>query len=417
MPDTPQTALDGTLFASDPLAFSPADTEQALPLSADARGRGTPDDDPDPGGDGIPAAPEPPERPDYPRIDTSQREAPEVDQDARNRQALTGLLATLGTAFASAGDDPTMLNISAGLTQGANEQLRQRQEEFKRRQQAFNEFLTEAQRFNREMQQRETEADYERRLAAFEQQSEARQSALDRRADRRQSRTEDERQHQQTLEEIRERGEQRRRTQRVENEASGNDGESSDPIRMDDLSVPSDPVEANRRLGIVEERLRTMKEMRPKFQYQETVTQKGEDGVPRDTVVTKTDQGYKERLSSLQQYRAALQSQLPDEERQDARPRMEEMPSVFNPPLLDNPLQGGEGQSDGVRQQTQSDTDGSSQDSTGTETDPIRQAAREQAPQLDTVTQADIGAAVEQFGEGADEVRLLREIRQIQQNQ
>jgi uncharacterized coiled-coil protein SlyX len=50
-------------------------------------------------------------------------------------------------------------------------------------------------------------------------------------------------------------------------------------------------------------------------------------------------------------------------------------------------------------------------------TDRINQLARQEAPQTDTVTQADIGAAVETYGVDAFHVRLLRRIRQIQQNQ
>ena len=414
--ETPTTALEGTLFAKDPQVPSPADTQRALPLSDDARGnrQDTPPDDP--GGDSIPAAPEPPGAPDYPRVDTSQREAPEVNQEARNRQALAGLLGTLGTAFASAGDDPTMLNISAGLSQGAGDQLRQRHEEFKRRQQAFNEFLTQAQRFNREMQQRETQADYERRLSAFEQQSEARQGALDRRADRRQSQAEDQRQHEQTLEEIRERGEQRRRTQRVENQNSGGGGGGgSEPIQMDDLSIPNDPAEAERRLNMVNARLDEMRANKNRFQYQEQTTTTTDEGVPQDTVVTRTDEDFLRRLGQLEQYRSVLEQQVLEQRGENGSPG----PTRSGPAATrgsrvnpgDVPNRGGRRQRENRQQDQTSQRNGQE------ETDPVRQAARQQAPQVDTVTQADIGAAVEQFGEGADEVRLLREIRQIQQNQ
>jgi len=289
-----------------------------------------------PMGDGqptsIPDAPEPPERPDFPRIDVEQQ-APQPNQEARNRQALTGLLGALGTAFASAGDDPTMLNISSGLTQGSGEQLRQRREAFKQRQEAFNEFLTEAQRFNREMEQKETQAEYERKLADFERQSTARQNALDRRSDRIQSRVDDQREHEQTLEEIRTRGEQRRRTQRVENQAGG--GGSTEPIQMDDLSVPSDPIEAERRLNMVNARLEEMQKNRDRFTYEER-NERGE-------MVTRTDEEYRERLSKMEQYRRLLRDQVQsgsrdesnrDSGRQDAggaaSGRVTSQPSIFN---------------------------------------------------------------------------------------
>lgn len=288
-----------------PFSIAPPDEEEtasALPMSPVGGQQGD-------GQQGSPPErPEAPSAPSYPRIDTSQRERPTADQDARNRQALTGLLGALGTAFADAGDDPTMLNVASGLTQGAGQQLRSRREEMRQRQEAYNEFLTEAQRFNRKMQQRETEADFERRLSAFEARSDARQNALDRRADRRQAQQEqradrqaDQREQEQALERIQERGQQRRRTQRIENENDGG-GDTSEPIRMDDLSVPNDPAEAERRLNMVNTRLGQMRGSRERFQFQER-NERGE-------MVTRTDEEYKERLSRLEQYRSLLQDQV-----------------------------------------------------------------------------------------------------------
>jgi hypothetical protein len=294
-----------------PFSIAPPDEEEtasALPMSpvgggqqgGDQQGDGQQGTPPDP--------PEAPSAPSYPRIDTDERERPTADQDARNRQALTGLLGALGTAFADAGDDPTMLNIASGLTQGASGQIRQRREELKQRQEAYNEFLTEAQRFNRKMQQRETQADFERRLSEFEARSDARQGALDRRADRRQARQEqradrraDERDQEQALQRIRERGQQRRRTQRIENEDDGG-GDTSEPIRMDDLSVPNDPAEAERRLNMVETRLQQMRGNRGRFTYEE----RNDRGVLEE----RTDEEYRERLSRLEQYRELLRNQV-----------------------------------------------------------------------------------------------------------
>lgn len=283
-----------------PFSIAPPDEEEtasALPMSpvgggqqgGNQQGDGQQGTPPDP--------PEVPSAPSYPRIDTDERERPTADQEARNRQALTGLLGALGTAFADAGDDPTMLNIASGLTQGASGQIRQRREELKQRQEAYNEFLTEAQRFNRKMQQREAQADFERRLSEFEARSDARQGALDRRADRRA----DERDQEQALERIRERGQQRRRTQRIENEDDGG-GDTSEPIRMGDLSVPNDPAEAERRLNMVETRLQQMRGNRGRFTYEE----RNDRGVLEE----RTDEEYRERLSRLEQYRELLRNQV-----------------------------------------------------------------------------------------------------------
>lgn len=287
-----------------PFTIAPPDEEEtrsALPMGTQTQGDGQPTD--------IPGSPTAPDAPSYPRIDTDQRERPTADQDARNRQALTGLLGALGTAFADAGDDPTMLNIASGLTQGAGQQLRQRREELKQRQEAYSEFLTEAQRFNLKMQQRETQADFERRLSEFEAQSDARQGALDRRADitqeriqARQDRKEGRREHKRTIREIQARGEQRRRTQRIENQTSSGGGDTTEPIRMDDLSVPSDPVEAERRLNMVETRLQQMRGNRGRFTYEE----RNDRGILEE----RTDEEYRERLSRLEQYRELLRNQV-----------------------------------------------------------------------------------------------------------
>lgn len=206
----------------DPLATQdPSQTAKALPFSDSAVG-GQPIQ--------IPDVPDRPERPDLPRIDPEEDfpgGRPQRDQGARNRQALTGLLSAVGAALAP-DDSPVAFNVATGLSQGAAQEAQRSEEEFRQRQQAFRQFVTDAQRFNRQAKQAEAERAFESRLADFEgrmgQWEQAIEGELKRRRaarERRQELRDDYRDHQQSIEEIRARGRERRKNAAVRNALEG----------------------------------------------------------------------------------------------------------------------------------------------------------------------------------------------------
>jgi len=171
-------------------------TRAALPIGGATSGDG-----------GAQSAPQPPEAPEFPRMDVPT-DAPQKDGDARRQDRIMALLGALGATAAAAGDDPVMLSAAGGLAEGASQDLQRRRETFAERQQAFQEMVTEAEKHNRRVRQKEIEAGYERRLSAFEQDRKDRRQ----RAEATQERIEAEREHERTLEQIRERGRQQRQT-------------------------------------------------------------------------------------------------------------------------------------------------------------------------------------------------------------
>jgi hypothetical protein len=71
------------------------------------------------------------------------------------------------------------LNIGAGLSKGAAQELEKDEEQFRQRQTAYQEFLDEVQRYNRELKQQRAEADFERRMNLWEQRADAAREAAD----------------------------------------------------------------------------------------------------------------------------------------------------------------------------------------------------------------------------------------------
>ena len=420
-------------------------TAQALPLSQEARaggqGKGSPSNAPsdEPGSEApalfvgdpieIPDAPEAPQAPDLPRVDPEEDfpgGRPERDQGARNRQAIQGLLGAVGAALAPQ-DSPVAFNVASGLSQGAARQARTSEEEFRQRQQAFREFVTDAQRYNRKAKQAEAEREFESQLQDFESRMGEREQAIEAELDRRRAARErqqelrdDRRDQQQAIEQIQTRGRQRRRT--AQTRAQGGDGEESGPS-LDELRQEKGKIGA-------QISLRRQQIQKAQSQLQ----QAREDPASGDPEVIR------ERISRLQQDLDELRSQsvaldseinarapqdgqsIPEGQRiENRRTFMDTLPPGMGPeasgaggnqqgrqfPARDTTRRGAPSQ----QLRSQGRRDGGQSGS-----DPVRQAARQQAARVDTVTQADIGAAVEQFGEGSDEVRLLREIRRVQQS-
>jgi hypothetical protein len=251
------------------------------------------------------------------------------------------VLGAAAPAWGAAADSPTLLNIGAGISQGAAQQLAGREEKFAQRQRAYQEFLDEVQRYNRDVRQKEAERDYERRLSAFEAEAKANRQAADAAATRR----ENEREHKRTMEEIKARGRQRRKTDRAQNElrrGSARAGEGT--LEMDDFPIPESRAEIERQIGRVEARIDAMDQNRSDFTYSEYGMKKG-GGFGR---VTRTDEEFLEDLNRLQQYKSVLEGELQRNGGGDSRQGTSRskrlgpgdvttQPSVFNAPSGPSP--------------------------------------------------------------------------------
>ena len=421
-------------------------TARALPLSQEARavGQGSPSDAPsdEPGSEDapplfvgdpieIPDAPEAPQAPDLPRVDPEKDfpgGRPQRDQGARNEQALVGLLSAVGAALAPR-DSPVAFNVASGLSQGAARQARTSEEEFRQRQQAFQEFVTDAQRFNRQARQAEAEREFESQLQNFESRMGEREQAIEaelerQRAarERRQEVWDDYRDHQQSIEQIQTRGRQRRDTARARAQSGG--GEESGPS-MDKLNRQL--VETGRAMSTTATQLEAARQK---------LSEMGNTDSGRDLVQDRIGR-LQEKLDGLQREQARITAQINQRGgaegeaaargtgggRQPA-PSSSASPTDSTPaapaPTRRDTSRGGAqggGTQGASRQGANRRSAGAQPSGQQSGEDRINQRARQQAAKVDTVTQADIGAAVEEFGEGAPQVKLLRRIRQIQQNQ
>jgi hypothetical protein len=253
----------------------------------------------------IPDRPDRPERPDLPRIKPEQDfpgGRPQRDQGARNRQALTGLLGAVGAALAPQ-DSPVAFNVASGLSQGAARQARTSEEEFRQQQQAFREFVTDAQRFNRQAKQAEAEQKFESRLADFEGQMDQRKQVIESKLEQRRAarerqfeRQQNQREHQRTLDEIEARGQQRRRTAQTRAQSGGQEGSARD---IEDFTVPQDPTQARDLLYQVTQEIQALESRRGDF-----VTPKLDARSNRVEVV---DDEYLDQMSHLRRQKAALE--------------------------------------------------------------------------------------------------------------
>ena len=366
--------------------------------------------------------------------DTSGFEAPERDQEARRLQrtiAGAGALSSLVAAFAG---DPVAAAPGAGLAQGAQRNVRSMERGFRRRRKAFRKALRQAREQNRELRlsinealvrgaEREADRQFDREQA----QADRRFQTLDREDRQRQEALDDYRDHKQSLEQIKARGRQRRSTARTraQSRAQSTDEEESGPS-LNELRQEKGKIEAQISL-----RRRQIQEAQSQLQQALDNPETGE-GVPENI---------RERISRLQQdlddlrgESVALNSEInaraPEDGQSIPEGQLTENRETFMdtlPPGM-RPGAGGAGGNQQGRQSPAQDTTrrgapGQQSRSQGRRdggqsgSDPIRQEARQQAAKMDTVTQADIDNAIEEFGAGSDEVRVLREVRRIQQSQ
>jgi len=426
-------------------------TAQALPLSQEARaggqGKGSPSNAPsdEPGSKGapplfvgdpieIPDAPEAPQAPDLPRVDPEEEfpgGRPQRDQGARNRQALTGLLSAVGAALAPQ-DSPVAFNVATGLSQGAAQQARTSEEEFRQRQQAFREFVTDAQRYNRKAKQAEAKREFESQLQDFESRMGEREQAIEAELDRRRAARErrqelwdDYRDHQQSIEEIQTRGRQRRDTAQIR--AQSGDGEESGPS-MDKLNRQL--VETGRAMSTTATQLEAARQKLSEMGNTDSGRDLVRDRIGRLQEKLDGLQREQSRITARINQRGGAESEAPQDGQSIPEGQFTENRKTFMDTLPPG-MRAGAGGADGNQQGRQSPARDTTRrgapsqqsrsqgrrDGGQSGSDPIRQEARQQAAKMDTVTQADIGAAVARFGVGSDEVRLLWEARRVQQSQ
>jgi hypothetical protein len=195
-------------------------------------------------------------------------------------------------------------NVASGLSQGAAQEAQRSEEEFRQRQQAFREFVTDAQRFNRQAKQAEAEQEFKSRLADFEGQMGQRKQVIESKLERQRAarerqfeRQQNQREHQRTLDEIEARGQQRRRTAQTRAQSGG--GEESSARDIEDFTVPQDPKRARDLLGQVNQEIQALQSRRGDFVTPEVDA--------RGNRVESVDDEYLDQMSRLRRQKAALQ--------------------------------------------------------------------------------------------------------------
>ena len=349
---------------------------------------------------------------DLPRVQTDV-ERPQRNQERRNLQTLVQALGAAGAVAGAAGDSTLMTSIGAGLTEGAGQAQRRSEEQFQKRLRGYEQFVRDARQANRQLRRAEAEAEYEAALADYKLDRQRQQAGrqfqrkkelerlraeLDEPSDMEKAVTRAKRDYYEAGADKRRAGarenlldaeaaaalaEKRRRT-------GGEEGE--DRPSMDKLNRQL--VETGRAMSTTATQLEAARQKLSEMENGEMV----ETDSRRDLVQDRIGR-LQEKLDGLQREQARITAQI--NQRGGAEGEVAARGT------------GGGGQPGGDQQsRSQGRGDGGQ-----SESDPIRQAARQQAAKMDTVTQADIGAAVQQFGVGSDEVRILREVRRIQQSQ
>ena len=369
---------------------------------------------PDDGGRRSPASEggvQEPSRPtlDLPRVQTDI-ERPERDSERRNLQRLVSGLGALGAVAGAAGDSTLMTAVGAGLAQGAGQAQKRAEQRYQQRLSSYEDFVRGARQANRQRRRAEAEAQYEAALADYK---------LDRQ--RQQAGRQFERKKE--LEELRSELDQPSETEKAVTRAKRDYYEAGADKRR--AGAGENRQEAEAAAALAEKRQRTGGEEgedRPSMdklnrQLVETgramsttatqleaarqkLSEMGDTDSGRDLVRDRVGR-LQEKLDGLQREQARITAQI------NQRGGAEGEAAARGT--------GGGGQPGGDQQSRSQGQGRDGGQSSGS--DPIRQAARQQAAKMDTVTQADIGAAVQRFGVGSDEVRILREVRRIQQSQ
>ena len=383
---------------------------------------------------------------DLPRVQTDV-ERPERNAERRNLQRLVQGLGALGAVAGAAGDSTLMTAVGAGLAQGAGQAQRQAEQRYQKQLRGYQQFVRDAREANRQRRRAEAQAEYEAALQDYKLDRQRQQSEREFQREKEMTRLESELDQPSETEkgvsrarqDYYEAGAEKRRAgareNRQEAEAAaalaekrqrtgGEEGE--DRSSMDELRQEKGKIEA-------QISLRRRQIQKAQSQLQRTLNNP-ETGEGAPEVIRERISRLQQDLDDLRGQSVALNSQINARAPQNGQSIPEEQLSENRETFMDTlppgmrPGAGGVGGNQRGRQSPARDTTrpgAPSQQSRSqgrgdggqSGSDPIRQAARQQAAKMDTVTQADIGAAVQQFGEGSDEVRILREVRRIQQSQ
>jgi hypothetical protein len=356
---------------------------------------------------------------DLPRVQTDI-ERPERNTERRNLQRLVSGLGALGAVAGAAGDSTLMTAVGAGLAQGAGQAQKRSEQRYQQRLSSYEQFVRGARTANRQRRRAEAEAEYEAALQDYE---------LDR------QRQQSEREFQREMEMARLESEldQPSETEKGVSRARQDYYQAGAEKRR--AGARENRQEAEAAAALAEKRQRTGgEEGEDRTSVDELNRQLVETGRALSTTATQLEAAQEElgetslvnAKKPLQNRIVRLQETFDELQREQARihgqlnaARDNEEKTTY--PSTSPPQTGGSPSSESTSPSTAPSERGRKQgrqEGGGQQaTDRINQLARQQAPQVDTVTQADIGAAVETYGEGAPQVRLLRRIRQIQQGQ
>ena len=431
---TPTETLEAELATQrqqgpDPVTPAPLEQIAQGPMGQRFTFVGAPDD----GGRRSPASEggaQEPSRPtlDLPRVQTDI-ERPERGTERRNLQRLVSGLGALGAVAGAAGDSTLMTAVGAGLAQGAGQAQKRSEQRYQQRLSSYEQFVRGARQANRQRRRAEAEADYKAALQDYK-------------LDRQRQQAEREFQREKDMAHLESELDQPSETEKGVSRARQNYYEAGAEKRR--AGARENRQEAEAAAALAEKRQRTGgEEGEDRPSMDELNRQLVETGRALSTTAAQLEVAQEElgetslvnAKKPLQNRIVRLQETFDELQREQARihgqlnaARDNEEKTTY--PSTSPPQTGGSpssestspstapserGRQRGADQQSRSEGQGRGGGQSGS--DPIRQAARQQAAKMDTVTQADIGAAVQQFGEGSDEVRILREVRRIQQSQ
>lgn len=389
------------------------------------------------------------------RVDPKQIDAPTFDQKkSRINQLVTGAGA-VGSLVAALGGSEVGAAAGAGLATGGAENLRRQRESFRRRQQAFRKQLQSVRSQNREVAlstnealvrgaEQQIERNAEQEANRIEQKRKKELIRLRNRLENKLS-PQEKQKVQSELDLLDQRIEARkaltteRRTQAEANRAlaekrrrtGGEEGEG----RPSKAELNRQLVETGRAMSTTATQMEAARQKLSEMENSEMVDTDSRRDLVRDRIGR-----LQEKLDGLQREQARITAQINQrggaegETPQDGQSIPERQFTENRETFVDTLPPGmrpGAGDADGNQQGRQSPARDTTRrgapgqqlrsqgrgDGGQSGSDPIRQEARQQAAKMDTVTQADIDNAVEEFGVGSSEVRILREVRRIQQSQ
>lgn len=291
---------------------------------------------------------EPPETPQLqiPRI-RSRPSRPERDTERRELMALVQGLGFLGTTAGAASDADLLTQVGAGLSQGAGRARGQAEKKYQTRLKGYRDFLADARQYNRQAAMKEAQADYEAALTDYRLDREAQQAEAERKFERELNEPTDleKKLTQQELETAEAREEATRALAQQRRRPEQPTGPFTD--------LPDDPQQLQQQDRLLQQQIRSM---RRRLQQVDTGPFGDQGQVRRRQIGDRIDdlilqrEAVRAKLDQMEGQQAQGQQGegRRSEQGDEARPRAENLPSVFNqggttrPGPAARPQQGGD---------------------------------------------------------------------------